>query len=96
LIQEVVVDVDAEASEILLVVHWKGGVHTELQANAFCERLVSTIRRECLDFSQSRFQNGPTGRSQIGPLGTDKSRSRGSAQGESRGCNYRERREICP
>jgi len=27
----VVVDVDAEAGEILLVVHWKGGVHTELR-----------------------------------------------------------------
>jgi DNA invertase Pin-like site-specific DNA recombinase len=31
LIQEVVVDVDSEAGEILLVVHWKGGVHTELR-----------------------------------------------------------------
>jgi hypothetical protein len=31
LIQEVVVDVDAEAREILLVIHWKGGVHTELR-----------------------------------------------------------------
>jgi len=31
LIHEVVVDVDAEAGEIILVVHWKGGVHTELR-----------------------------------------------------------------
>jgi hypothetical protein len=31
LIQEVVVDVDAEAGEIVLVIHWKGGVHTELR-----------------------------------------------------------------
>ena len=31
LIQEVVVDVDAEAGEIILVIHWKGGVHTELR-----------------------------------------------------------------
>ena len=31
LIHEVVVDVDAEASELILVVHWKGGVHTELR-----------------------------------------------------------------
>jgi hypothetical protein len=31
LIQEVVVDVDPEAGEILLVIHWKGGVHTELR-----------------------------------------------------------------
>ena len=31
LINEVVVDVDAEAGEIILVVHWKGGMHTELR-----------------------------------------------------------------
>jgi hypothetical protein len=31
LIHEVVVDIDAEAGEILLVIHWKGGVHTELR-----------------------------------------------------------------
>jgi hypothetical protein len=31
LIQEVVVDVDTAASEIVLVVHWKGGVHTEVR-----------------------------------------------------------------
>ena len=31
LIHEVVVDVDAEAGELILVVHWKGGVHTELR-----------------------------------------------------------------
>ena len=31
LIHEVVVDADAEAGEIILVVHWKGGVHTELR-----------------------------------------------------------------
>jgi hypothetical protein len=31
LIQEVVVDVDAEAGEIILVIHWQGGVHTELR-----------------------------------------------------------------
>jgi hypothetical protein len=31
LIHEVVVDVDAEAGEIILVIHWKGGVHTELR-----------------------------------------------------------------
>jgi DNA invertase Pin-like site-specific DNA recombinase len=31
LIQEVVANVDAEAGEIILVVHWKGGVHTELR-----------------------------------------------------------------
>ncbi len=31
LIQEIVVDVDTAASEILLVVHWIGGVHTEVR-----------------------------------------------------------------
>jgi hypothetical protein len=31
LIHEIVVDVDAEAGEIILVLHWKGGVHTELR-----------------------------------------------------------------
>ena len=30
-IEEIVVDVDAQASEVALVVHWKGGVHTELR-----------------------------------------------------------------
>jgi hypothetical protein len=31
LIHEVVVDVDGDAGEIILVIHWKGGVHTELR-----------------------------------------------------------------
>jgi hypothetical protein len=31
LIEEVVVDVDAAAGEIILIIHWKGGVHTELR-----------------------------------------------------------------
>ena len=31
LIHEVVVDVDAEAGEVVLLIHWKGGVHTELR-----------------------------------------------------------------
>jgi len=31
LIQEVIADVDANAGEIILVIHWKGGVHTELR-----------------------------------------------------------------
>ena len=31
LIHEVVVDVDAEAGEIILMIPWKGGVHTELR-----------------------------------------------------------------
>jgi DNA invertase Pin-like site-specific DNA recombinase len=31
LIHEIVVDVDADAGEIIVVIHWKGGVHTELR-----------------------------------------------------------------
>jgi DNA invertase Pin-like site-specific DNA recombinase len=31
LIHEIVVDVDREVGEIILVIHWKGGVHTELR-----------------------------------------------------------------
>lgn len=31
LIEEVVVDVDSAGGEIILIVHWKGGVHTELR-----------------------------------------------------------------
>jgi DNA invertase Pin-like site-specific DNA recombinase len=31
LIREIVVDVDAAAGEVILVIHWKGGVHTELK-----------------------------------------------------------------
>jgi DNA invertase Pin-like site-specific DNA recombinase len=30
-IQEIVADIDAEAAEIVLLVHWAGGVHTELR-----------------------------------------------------------------
>src|SRR5262245_31943265 len=31
LIREVIADVDAEGKEILLVIHWEGGIHTELR-----------------------------------------------------------------
>ena len=31
LIEEVVVDIDVEQSEVLLVIHWKGGIHSELR-----------------------------------------------------------------
>jgi len=31
LIHEIVTDVDAAAGEVILVIHWKGGVHTELR-----------------------------------------------------------------
>lgn len=29
LIEEIIIDVDADAGEVLLVIHWKGGLHTE-------------------------------------------------------------------
>ena len=31
LLHEIFVDVDAQAAEIILTLHWKGGVHTELR-----------------------------------------------------------------
>ena len=31
LIRDVIVDVDAEAGEVIVVIHWNGGVHTELR-----------------------------------------------------------------
>src|SRR5262249_20135696 len=31
LIREVIVDVDATAGEVILIIHWKGGVHSELR-----------------------------------------------------------------
>jgi DNA invertase Pin-like site-specific DNA recombinase len=31
LIQEVIADVDSEAGEVILIIHWRGGVHTELR-----------------------------------------------------------------
>lgn len=31
LIHEIIVDINAQAGEVILVIHWKGGVHTELR-----------------------------------------------------------------
>ena len=33
LIAEIVVDIDAGAGEIVLVIHWKGGLHSELRVH---------------------------------------------------------------
>jgi len=60
LIQEVVADVDAEAGEVILVIHWQGGVHTELrlprrrrgQCNQAAKDVVAAVRqlaRVCSD-----------------------------------------------
>jgi DNA invertase Pin-like site-specific DNA recombinase len=60
LIQEVIADVDAEAGEVILVIHWRGGIHTELrlprrrrgQCGRAPEELVTAVRqlaRVCSD-----------------------------------------------
>jgi DNA invertase Pin-like site-specific DNA recombinase len=60
LIEEVVADVDAEAGEIGLVIHWMGGIHTELrlprrrrgQRNSTSKATVEAVRlltRTCND-----------------------------------------------
>ena len=60
LVREVVVDVDADAGEIEVVVHWQGGVHTELrlprrrrgQSTANPKEAVAAVRslvRTCKD-----------------------------------------------
>src|SRR5438094_178239 len=51
LIHEIVVDTDPEAGEVILVIHWKGGVHTELRVprrrRGQCATHTSTERRRC-------------------------------------------------
>jgi hypothetical protein len=49
----VVADIDDEASEIVLLIHWIGGVHTELrlpkrrrgQRNSTCADIIAAIRQ---------------------------------------------------
>ncbi len=51
-IHEIVADIDAEAAEIVLLVHWAGGVHTELrlprkrkgQRNSTAADIVTAVR----------------------------------------------------
>src|SRR5262249_5726396 len=53
LISEVIADIDADAAEIILVVHWMGGVHTELrlplrrkgQRNSTAPDIVAAVRQ---------------------------------------------------
>jgi DNA invertase Pin-like site-specific DNA recombinase len=53
LISEVVADIDAEAAEIVLLIHWMGGVHTELrlprkrrgQRNATSHDVIAAVRK---------------------------------------------------
>ena len=52
-IHEVVADIDDKASEIVLVIHWKGGVHTELrlpkrrrgQRNSTSADIIAAVRQ---------------------------------------------------
>lgn len=52
LIEEVVADIDGEAGEIMLLVHWAGGIHSELrlprrrrgQRNATSQEIVAAVR----------------------------------------------------
>jgi DNA invertase Pin-like site-specific DNA recombinase len=68
LIHEVIADVDTKTSEIVLVVHWKGGVHTELRlprrrrgcCQATSKDVVQAIRglaRICCDNAIAGFLN---------------------------------------
>jgi hypothetical protein len=53
LINEVIADIDAKAAEIVLVIHWMGGVHTELrlprrrhgQRNSASPDIVEAVRQ---------------------------------------------------
>jgi DNA invertase Pin-like site-specific DNA recombinase len=53
LISEVIADIDAEAAEIVLVIHWMGGVHTEVylplrrkgQRNSTAPDIVAAVRQ---------------------------------------------------
>lgn len=53
LIQEVIADIDDEASEIVLLIHWAGGVHTELrlpkrrkgQRNSTSADIIAAVRQ---------------------------------------------------
>ena len=53
MIKEVVADIDAEAGEIILLLHWMGGVHTELrlprrrrgQRNSTSQDIITAVRQ---------------------------------------------------
>ena len=57
LIHEVVVDVDAEAGEVILVIHWKGGVHTELRVPR--RRRGQNSSAHAKDIDRGRPRAGP-------------------------------------
>jgi hypothetical protein len=53
IIREVIADIDDEAAEIILVIHWMGGIHTELrlprrrrgQRNSTAPNIITTVRQ---------------------------------------------------
>ena len=45
LIQEIIVDIDDASREIVLVMHWQGGRHTELRVATTVERSHETVYR---------------------------------------------------
>ncbi len=53
LIEEIAVDCDPEAGEVVLVVHWKGGVHTELRVPRRKRGYVYPTSAEALDAVRS-------------------------------------------
>jgi hypothetical protein len=52
-IKEVVADIDAEAREVILFLHWMGGIHTELrlprrrrgQRNSTSQDIIAAVRQ---------------------------------------------------
>jgi DNA invertase Pin-like site-specific DNA recombinase len=69
LIRDIIVDVDALAAEVIVVIHWKGGVHTELRlprrrrgqnATHTSKETIEAVRvlaRICTDQSIASFLN---------------------------------------
>ena len=57
LIQEVIADIDPQAAEIILVVHWIGGAHSEIrlprrrrgQRNSTSADIIAAVRQLGLD-----------------------------------------------
>jgi DNA invertase Pin-like site-specific DNA recombinase len=69
LIRDIIVDVDAAAAEVIVVIHWKGGVHTEMRlprrrrgqnATHTSKEAIDAVRalaRICTDQSIASFLN---------------------------------------
>jgi DNA invertase Pin-like site-specific DNA recombinase len=69
LIRDIIVDVDADTAEVIIVIHWKGGVHTELRlprrrrgqntthTSKEAIEAVRVLSRICTDQSIASFLN---------------------------------------